>query len=172
MLLRIEKQWFLDLDRLMPLLIQVIKWCILNFEELYCLPGLQQNFGICWKGVVLRQTGASCDLLESHSLFGWVTCFWRFPLTACFGLFPISQEKVLHFGPNTEVTSGWGMDETDPLSSVWCCFPLPSRAKWASALEGNIFSFLHLATKTIVSSGNSNNYFTSYSWVLVTVFIP
>lgn len=140
MLLRIEKQWFVDLDRLMPSLIQVIKWCILNFEELYCLPGLQQNFGICWKGIVLRQTGGCCDLLESHPLFGWVICFWRFPLTACFGLFPKSQDKVLHFGPNTEVTSGWGMDETDPQQCL-VLFSLSFQSKKSFSLGGQYILF-------------------------------
>lgn len=172
MLLRIEKQWSLDLDWLMPSLIQIIKWCILNFEKLYCLPGLQQNFGICWKGIVLSRemlaviywkathySGESQASEDSH---------WQLAL----GLFPKSQEKVRHFGPDTDVTSAWSMDETELLSSVCCCSPFPSRGKRALALKGNIFSFLPLATKTVVSSGSTNNYFTSYSWVFVTVFIP
>lgn len=63
-----QRSRFLDLDWLMPSLTQVIKWCILSIEELYCLPGLQQNFGICCQADrgLLWPTGKPLSI--------WVSC--------------------------------------------------------------------------------------------------
>lgn len=156
----------------MPLPIKVIKWCILNFEELYCLPGLQQNFGICWKGIVLRQAGARWDLLESHSLFGWVACFWRFPLTACFGLISKISGQHASFWAKHRGDFWMGHGWNRPAWQCLLLLSLPLQSKKSFGLGGQYIFFLLLAIKTIVSSGSTNNYFTSYSSVFVTVFIP
>lgn len=69
---------------------------------------------------------------------------------------------VLHFSPNTEVTSGWGVDETDPLAVAAALPSLPEQSElWPWG--GNIFAFLLLATQPDVSLGRTNNYFTLYS---------
>lgn len=142
MLLRIEKQWSLDLDWFMPSFIQIIKWCILNFEELCCLPGLQQNFGISWKRIVLSRQVLAVTYWKATHYSGEPQAsedsHWQLALR----LFPKSQEKVLHFGPNTEVTSAWSMDETDLLGSVCCCSPFPSRGKGYIFSRGKCIFFL------------------------------
>ena len=133
-----EKQQSLDLDRFMPSLIYINKWRSLNFEELKCLPGLQEDFGICWRGIVLRQTGACCGLLEIRSLFGWVAAFWRFPLTACSGLVAKISKKCCgaSLRPKRRGDCWMGQGGSRPTYSGCCCSPFLSQAKWALALQG------------------------------------
>lgn len=74
---------------------------------------------------------------------------------------------VLRFGPNVEVTAGWGVDETDPLAVAAAALPSPPEQSKLWLWGGNIFAFLPLATQPVVNLGSTNNYFTLYSWVFV-----
>lgn len=107
----------------MPSLIQVIKWCILNIEEIYCLPGLQQNFGICCQADrgLLWPTGKPLSI--------WVSCMLL--------KIPIDSLLWAYFQNLREGASLWSKHRGDFWMGhgwkrpAWQCLLLlsPSRAK-------------------------------------------
>jgi len=78
---------------------------------------------------------------------------------------PKSQRNavVLRFGPNAEVTAGWGRGEADPLTVAAAALPSSPKQSERWPCRDNIFALLPLAAQPVVSLGSTNNYFTVYS---------
>lgn len=116
--------------------------------------------------LVVGQTGALCGLAENPFVFGWIALFWKFPLTASFGLLAkISGKKNLWCGSavlrSKRRGGSWTGHRWNGASCHRHCCSLPSQAKDGFACRA-VLAFLQLDAQPVVSSGSANNYFTSH----------
>lgn len=155
----------------MPMLIQVIKWCILNFEELYLPSWFAAEF---WNLLEKNSPQAGRCLLwpTGKPLAVWVSLTLWFPLTACFGLISKISGQSASLWSKHRGDFWMGHERNRPAWQCLLLLFLSLQSKKSFGLGGQYIFFLLFATKTTVNSGSTNNYFTSYSWVFFTVFIP